>query len=217
VKRALAAACALLSIASAGRAQLVFEKKEADLKASPSDKAVTARFPFHNAGNYTVHITDMNTSCGCTTATLEKRTYAPNEKGEITASFEIGDRMGPQIKSIVLETDDAKASVVSLDMKIDIPDLMETKPAFLYWKHGDAATPKTVSVKILNDYPINAVTSSSSDPRIKTHVETVTAGKEYTVSVTPPGDGSTTDALISISADYPPGTARFFYARARVR
>jgi hypothetical protein len=207
----------LLSIPGATRAQLVFEKKEVDLKAGLSDKEVVARFPFRNAGNYTVHIGDIETSCGCTTAVLEKRTYAPNEKGEITATFEIGDRIGLQDKTILVETDDPKASTISLDMRITIPDLLEVRPALLYWRHGEAPTAKTLTVKVLNGLPVKEVTASSSDPKVKTKVETVTPGKEYTVAVTPPGDGTTVDSLISISADYPPGTARYFYARARIR
>ncbi len=217
MRRAAAAASVLLCLAAAAHGQLVFGKKEADLKAALSDKTVAARYPFRNAGNYAVQIRDITTSCGCTTAALEKRAYAPGESGEIVATFEVGDRMGPQEKTILVETDDPKASTVALDMKIDIPDLLETKPAALYWAHGDAPTPKTIHVKVLNDLPVKAITSSSSDPKIKTRVETVTPGKEYTVSVTPPGNGAKTDALISVSADYPPGTARFFYARARVR
>ena len=217
MKKVLCCGILLLSTLGTSRGQLVFEKTEADSKASLSDKEVVARFPFRNAGNYTVHIRDIATSCGCTTAVLEKRIYAPNEKGEITATFEIGDRMGLQDKTILIETDDPKTPTFALDMRIAIPDLLELRPALLYWRHGEAPAPKTVNVKVLNDLPVKAVTAGSSDPRVKTQVATVTPGKEYTVTVTPAATGSATDALISISADYPPGMTRYFYARAEVR
>ena len=217
MKRILCCGIVLLSALVTSRAQLAFEKTEADLKASLADKEVVARFPFQNAGNYTVRIRDIATSCGCTTAVLQKRIYAPNEKGEITATFEIGDRMGLQDKTILIETDDPKMPTFALDMRIAIPDLLEVRPALLYWRHGEAPAQKTVNVKVLNNLPVKAVTAGSSDPRVKTEVETVTPGKEYTVAVTPPGDRAPVDALISISADYPPGTARYFYARAQVR
>src|SRR5436309_15173132 len=42
------------------------------------------RFPFRNAGNEPLTITDLDASCGCLTPTLAKRTYAPGEGGELT-------------------------------------------------------------------------------------------------------------------------------------
>ncbi len=215
--RALAFFSLFAGVALAGtcHAQLVFERKEADLKAGLADTQVVARYPFRNAGKRTIHILEISTSCGCTTAALEKRTYAPGEKGEITAAFTVGSQMGLQDKSIFVETDDRKAPVITLDMRIAIANLLEVKPAALYWAPGDARSPKEITVKVSNELPVGEVTVLSSDPNVKTRITPVAPGKEYTVEVTP--GGSATDALITVSADYPPGTPRYFYTRARVR
>ena len=52
-----------------------------------------------NEGQTAVTNESLKPSCGCTTAELEKKTYAPGEKGEVRARFDIGQRVGVQSKS----------------------------------------------------------------------------------------------------------------------
>jgi len=60
----------------------------------PSDAAVEAGFAFRNAGDAPVTITGVRTSCGCTAAALEQKTYAPGESGRIDVRFGFGARTG---------------------------------------------------------------------------------------------------------------------------
>ncbi len=57
-----------------------------------------AHFKFKNTGAEPVKIISVRPSCGSTTAALAKNVVPPNERGEITATFTIGDRSGVQTK-----------------------------------------------------------------------------------------------------------------------
>ena len=75
-----------------GSAALTWETTEVDVHPTLSDKTAVAHFKYKNTGDKPVKITSVHPSCGCTTAALAKDVVAPNESGEITATFNIGDR-----------------------------------------------------------------------------------------------------------------------------
>ena len=65
-----------------------------EVKAGP---VLTRRFAFVNAGTEPLTVTDLKASCGCATSTLEKRTYRPGERGEVTLEVNtLGQAEGPQ-------------------------------------------------------------------------------------------------------------------------
>ncbi len=204
-------------LSSSVRADLVFEKKEIEIKAGLSDKEAVARFHFKNTGSHPVHITRVRTTCGCTTAALDKHDYAPDEKGEIIATFDIGDRIGMHEKGIMLDTDQTTESVILLNLKIEIPDLLDVTPGLVYWQKGEKPVPKVILVKVLNGFEVKEIKAASSDPSVETRIEKVSTD-QFKVFVSPKGAPvQTADALITVSAEYPAGTPRLFYARAKVR
>ncbi len=109
------ASSALLALVFAivvpAQAALTWETTEVDLHPGLSDKTAVAHFKYKNTGDKPVKITSVHPSCGCTTAALAKDVVGPNESGEITATFNIGDRSGVQMKSIAVRTDDADERV----------------------------------------------------------------------------------------------------------
>jgi uncharacterized protein DUF1573 len=54
---------------------------------------------YQNKGDKPIAIKNVSTSCGCTAATA-KNSAEPGEKGEVTATFKIGDRTGAQQKMV---------------------------------------------------------------------------------------------------------------------
>ncbi|MEO7168141.1 MAG: DUF1573 domain-containing protein, partial [Chthoniobacterales bacterium] len=81
-------------LAAVGQAALVWESTVANLHPTIADKTAVAHFKYKNTGDQPVRITSVHASCGCTTAALAKDVVEPNESGEITATFTIGDRSG---------------------------------------------------------------------------------------------------------------------------
>ena len=76
--------------------KLSWEDQRFETEAGVSDKQAISGFQFSNNGDYPITITSVKTSCGCTTAGLDKKTYQPGENGTITATFEFGQRIGLQ-------------------------------------------------------------------------------------------------------------------------
>ena len=92
-------------------AGLTWNTTEVHLEAASTDKTATGVFPFTNKTANSITITETKSSCGCTTAKLEKKTYAPNESGEIVALFDLGNRVSQQQKTIKVFTDDSKEKI----------------------------------------------------------------------------------------------------------
>src|SRR5688572_33502698 len=89
------------AVNASSKAALIFEREEIQAAVPVTETSVIARFPFRNAGSDPVQITGIHSDCSCTTPTLDKKSYDPGESGEITVTFEIGSRHGPQKKAVI--------------------------------------------------------------------------------------------------------------------
>ena len=136
----------LLALQGPARGTLVWESKDAVLHPSLSDKEAVAHFKYKNSGDKPVKITSVHASCGCTTAALAKDVVGPNESGEITATFTIGNRTGVQTKSITVLTDDQPEEPTVLKLTATIPQLLQITPSFIFWTPTDVLDPKTITI-----------------------------------------------------------------------
>src|ERR1043166_1021417 len=94
-------------ISLSARAELKWEQTTLELHPTPADKQAVGHFKYQNPGKTPVRFKSVHASCGCTTAQTQKDEVPPGEKGEITATFNIGDRTGTQINTVTVQTDDA--------------------------------------------------------------------------------------------------------------
>src|SRR5881227_4344271 len=114
------------------RAELKWEQTNVELHPAPNDKQAVGHFKYQNVGKTPIHFKSVKASCGCTTAQTQKEQVAPGEKGEITATFNIGGRTGTQVKTVTVQTDDpdpSRATTV-LTLKAVITPLLEIQPMF---------------------------------------------------------------------------------------
>lgn len=185
--------------------------------AMPSDGKAYGHFKFTNTGAYAVRITGLKTTCGCTAATSEKRLIAPGEKGEVIVAFKTIGRRGLNEAPITVKTDDAATPETILKLRVLVKDLIELQPTFVYWKADEPLTPKTISVKVTNGFPVTKIDASSSESKVAVRVETIKAGSEYNLIVTPQETSERVKARLSIVPDYPADAPKTFIAFARVR
>ncbi len=184
--------------------------------AQPTAAEVSAVYAFTNQGAAPVGIVSIKSSCGCTTAALEKRTYAPGESGEIVASLKIDNRQGVQKNTITVSTDDGEAPVV-LTMETTIPRVLTLQPAFVIWHLGGAADPKSISIKIGINDPVRIVSASSDNENVAVEVETLSEGREYRLNLYPLSTDETIKARVTVETDYPAGAPRSYVIHAHVR
>src|SRR3954471_6119034 len=131
------------------RAELKWEQTAVELHPAATDKQAIGHFKYQNTGKTPVRFKSVHASCGCTTAQTQKEEVPPGEKGEITATFTIGDRQGTQVKQVTVMTDDPDPTHATtvLTLKTNITAPVDIKPQFVYWKGGEEPKPKTVTVK----------------------------------------------------------------------
>lgn len=212
----LLALLAMLGIASAQSA-LRWDKKTVEASLAPGEKTARADFAFTNISKAPVTIDSVKTSCGCTTATLEKKTYQPGEKGHITAVFASNGRQkGPQVKGIrVVVRGDPEPTV--LTMVAQIGEAVQIDPPFVFWRVGDAPRPKTIRVKIPAGMGLRLARVSSNDPKIAAALETVKEGAEYQIAVTPQNTDRQAMAVLSLLAVNHANESKAFTAYAQVK
>src|SRR6266496_2055129 len=154
----------------------------------------------------------VKTSCGCTAAQSQKEEVPAGEKGEITATFNIGERTGTQVKTVTVETDDPAQTSTVLTLKAVIPQQIEITPTFVFWGQGEAPKPKTIIVRAAKDFPVKHLKVTSSSPDFQTKVEE-TGNGQFKIEVQPPETNKQTASTLTIQ---PEDSQKIFYATARI-
>jgi hypothetical protein len=199
------------------RAELRWEKPIQEFHRTPQDKSVEAKFAFKNVGAAPVTIENIRTSCGCTSADPDKKTYAPGESGEIKAKFTFGGRIGGQRKLIRVFTSDRGNEPAVLDLRVFIEEPLKVNPALVFWRTGEAPSPKTVQITAAPDRPVRVKEVTTSGPAFKATLQTIKAGEEYAISIVPTGTAGKQVGVINIETDFPPDAPRIYKVHARVK
>ena len=205
-----------LCISSGAQAQLAWEKTEIELNPAAGTDSVEATFKYENKGTTTVNIKAVRTSCGCTTAALKKNDVAPGEKGEIVATFKAGDRTGPQMKTVTVDSDDPTSPQTTLTLKANIAQLLDLQPAFVFWQANEDPKPKTIVAKAGKGVTIKSLEVTSSTPDFTTKVEPGSTAGEFRIVVLPKETGHQATAELTIKPDKGAGEGKLFKASARV-
>jgi Protein of unknown function (DUF1573) len=214
--RILTLALSILFVAGA-HAELKWEQNTIELHPSIGDKQAVAHFKYENTGAVPVHFKSVKASCGCTTTQTQKEIVNPGEKGEITATFNIGDRTGMQMKTVTVQTDDPNPTQATtvLTLKANITPALEIKPLFVYWTSGEEPKPKKISLKAAKDFLAKNITVKSNSQNFESKLETGKPG-EWTIEVTPKDTSRAMATALLIQTDYPKEAPKSFYVNAQV-
>jgi len=207
-----------MSIAAAARAELKWEQTTVDLHPAVGDKAAVAHFKYENVGKAPVHFKSVKASCGCTTTQTQKEIVNPGEKGEIVATFNIGDRTGQQVKQVTVQTDDPAPaqSTIMLTLRTTIPQALEIRPTFVFWTTGEQPKPKKISVKASKDFPAKNIVLKSNSQNFESKVEPGSTAGEWTIEVTPKDTSHPMGTAIRVETDYPKDAPKAFYVNAQI-
>jgi hypothetical protein len=202
----------------AARAELKWEQNVIDLHPALGDKTAVAHFKYQNTGTTPVHFKSVKASCGCTTTQSQKEVVNPGEKGEVVATFNIGDRTGEQMKTVTVQTDDPNPSQATtvLTLKATIVQAMEVKPAFVYWQSGEEPKPKKISVKAAKDFPAKNITVKSNSPNFESKVEPGRTSGEWTIEVMPKDTSHPMGTALVVQSDYPKDAPKSFSVNVQI-
>jgi Protein of unknown function (DUF1573) len=208
----------LLSIfAVSAHGQLVFDQPEQSFKAKPEQESIVAKYRFTNSGKESVKVGNVQTSCGCTVASLKKTDYAPGESGEIEAKFTFGGRVGRQEKAILVNTSETKDKPIVLRLVVDIEDQISIQPESVFWRVGEQPDPKKIEVTVADNAPVKILSVVSDNPSIKAELSEVKPGKEYEIQITPTDVSRQAGATLLIHTNYPQQNPQTRYAYARIK
>src|SRR5437870_11454288 len=194
------------------RAELKWDQTMIELHPTAADKQAIGHFKYQNAGSKPVRFKSVRTSCGCTAAQTQKEEVPPGEKGEITATFNIGERTGTQVKTVTVETDDPEHATTVLTLNAVIPQQLEITATFVFRGQGEAAKPRTIVVRAAKDFPVKHLRVTSSSPDFQAKVEETGSG-QFKIDVQPQ---HTRRPIASTLTIQPQDSPKIFYATARI-
>lgn len=100
-------------------------------------EVVSHSFTVKNNGNETLVIAEVTTSCGCTTAEIDKKKISPGDEATLTVTFDpiVHDTMGKTTRTVFLETNDPKSPVKKIRIRAFVKKeakAAEELPSFAY-------------------------------------------------------------------------------------
>jgi hypothetical protein len=161
----------------------VFEFGEVD-----SEVKVEHDFMVRNAGEGTLEIKNVRTSCGCTVAQPENKTLAPGQETKISTTLSLKGRQGVTSKTVTVECNDPETPVLKLELKGTAVAAITIEPRTVSLGRVVDASPisQAISIKATKpdlNFKIESVDSSTL-PQFKTEIKTVEEGKSYEVLLT---------------------------------
>lgn len=133
-------------------------------------------FKFTNTGNDVLEIYEVEKTCGCTPFVLDKKKYAPGEKGSLKVGFFSDTQLGSTIKPLYLYSNDETNPEIELDIKANIIAKVDYDPKALklLMMRPNADCP-TITIRSLDNQPfsIQSFKSTSNcitvdfDPSVK--------------------------------------------------
>lgn len=161
---------------------------------------------FHNRGNAPLSLKVVKTSCGCTSAWLDKGVFTPNERGAIHVRMEVPSSASRFRSVVALESNDLSAHITNLVFEGQAADLVTFSPATLDFGTIDRSDLPAIQSIILDfaDGLGNApddekdLTSESNFSYIKTRIDP--GGKRLAAIVNP--DAPTGELLRDVRIKY---------------
>ena len=117
-----------------------------------SGEKVEHRFAFRNAGDATLRIFGVKTTCGCTVAEASRQTLEPGESADVRVVFDSTNRAGDVQKTITVSTNDLRAPHVPLEITGRVLEECWSEPPVVEFgdiQRGDAIAPRHVRVLAL--------------------------------------------------------------------
>jgi Protein of unknown function (DUF1573) len=184
-------------------ARIQFDQVVHDFGRITGGQIVKHTFAFTNVGDQLLELSNVQPSCGCTTAGDWSRKVEPGQAGTIPIQFNSGNFSGEIHKTITVTSNDRGQPQTVLQIKGSIWKPLEVTPQFAVLNViPESPSNSPVKVKILNntDSPVTLSAPESSNRSFHAELHEVKTGKEFelTVSAVPPLSPGNVQGNISI-------------------
>ncbi len=182
--------------------RIAFANSVLDFDKIQAGDSVKHSFVFTNIGDQSLEITQVQPSCGCTTAGEWSRRVAPGETGSIPIQFNSANFNGQVLKTITVQCNDRTHPVVTLQLKGIIWKPIELVPAFAVLNVPPDAGFATTTVRITNhtEQPLTLEAPQVNNPAFTAELSSTVPGKEFqlVIATTPPLKPGTVQGQVSI-------------------
>ena len=148
-------------------------------------------FTFTNTGDQALEITDVKSTCGCTTAGAWSRRTEPGKSGSIPVEFHTGHFNGPVVKEVTVTCNEPNKKNVVLRLQGVVWHPIAISPAGATFS-GVLDNPtnmfRTIRITNQEDYPLILREPKSNQRAVAAEILTNEPGKSYelTVKLVPP-------------------------------
>ena len=112
--------------------KIKFESRQVNLGKLKRGEVRTAHFKFRNVGDGPLVIQGVHTQCGCvTTSDMVGKTFAPQDSGELTVSFDSSDFDGRVVKKITVATNLPHLRLTTLTLRAEVISTVKLDPPVL--------------------------------------------------------------------------------------
>ena len=130
-------------------------------------------------------------------------TIPPKGSASVTVTMERRGRNSGQEESVLVKTDDGKE--VRLVMRSPIPDLLAIRPVFVWWKQGEARTPKELIVEVKDTKAgVKKLTVTADTEHFTAEVVTEAEGARYRLRLKPKDTAPSGITTFTLKVDAPP-------------
>jgi len=182
---AVSATAAVASAASATGPKIVFATPVHDFGQIKDGEVVKYTYVFTNVGGAILQVSNVQASCGCTTAGEWTRQVEPGKTGNIPIQFNSGGFSGKVGKSITVTCNDTNQPTVMLEIKGSIWKPIDVTPQFAMLNITSETPSNATTVRIVNneEAPLTLSAPESSNPALAAELRTNQPGKEFQLIV----------------------------------
>jgi hypothetical protein len=145
---------------------------------------VDTSFTLTNAGNTNLVISQITTSCGCTTVGDWERALAPGHGETIAIHFDSANYNGHIEKLVTIQSNDPHAQSLFFNLTGNVHQAMAIQPSFLLLHANSAGTSEgTVTLTNQQAIPLEIKEISSGNPAFNITVHTNITGQSFTLQI----------------------------------
>jgi hypothetical protein len=168
-----------------------FETPVYDFGKVVGNQVVWHEFKFENVGGSALIISNVQTTCGCASATNSSKVVAPGKSGIVSVEFHPDHFTGPVSKTVKVFSNDTNQPVADLELKGIVWRPIEVTPTGVTFTSNQDSPSNNVRVlRIVNrdSRPLTLSPPQTNQKTIAAEIRTNQFGKEYdlVVSLVPP-------------------------------
>jgi hypothetical protein len=170
--------------------KIAFETPVYDFGKAKSGDPVKHTYLFTNTGDAVLYITNVQPSCGCTTAGDWSKQVEPGKTGTIPVQFNSANYNGGVFKTITVTSNAKDQQSTVLQLKGTVWKPIEISPQFAMITVPPDTTPNTTTiVRIVNnmDDPIDVWEPEANNKSFVVELKTNKVNKEYELAISAVG------------------------------